>query len=77
MDDVRGLAARVLLASFDGPTLPDWARRRLEQGMGGICLYGTNVVDRAQIAALNRAVPGVQQGRPRTLRDISSSLGGV
>jgi beta-N-acetylhexosaminidase len=56
VDDVRGLAARVLLASFDGPTLPDWARRRLEEGMGGICLYGTNIVDRAQIAALNGQV---------------------
>ncbi|WP_426560548.1 glycoside hydrolase family 3 N-terminal domain-containing protein [Angustibacter sp. McL0619] len=53
---MRGLAARVLLASFDGPTLPDWARRRLEHGLGGICLYGTNIVDRPQIAALNRAV---------------------
>ncbi|GAA4355797.1 glycoside hydrolase family 3 protein [Angustibacter luteus] len=74
MDDVRGIAARVLLASFDGPTLPGWARRRLEQGLGGICLYGTNIVDRPQIAALNRAV---HEANPRAITSLDEEGGDV
>jgi beta-N-acetylhexosaminidase len=74
VDDVRGLAARVLLASFDGPTLPDWARRRLEAGLGGICLYGTNIVDRPQIAALNGAV---HEANPQAITSLDEEGGDV
>src|SRR5690349_23443812 len=41
--DLETLAARTVMASFDGGTLPEWARRRLSDGMGGICLFGENV----------------------------------
>jgi beta-N-acetylhexosaminidase len=41
--DLETLATRTVMASFDGGTLPEWARRRLADGLGGICLFGENV----------------------------------
>src|SRR4051812_5554295 len=41
--DLGTLAARTVMASFDGGSLPEWVRRRLADGMGGICLFGENV----------------------------------
>ena len=46
MDDLHILAARTVMASFAEPSLPDWARRRLADGLGGICLFGENVTSR-------------------------------
>ena len=43
MTELRTLALRTVMASFDGGSLPGWARRRLAEGMGGICLFGENV----------------------------------
>jgi beta-N-acetylhexosaminidase len=34
-----------LLASFRGPTAPSWLLRRLESGLGGVCLFGDNIED--------------------------------
>ncbi len=59
--DLETLATRTVMASFDGGTLPDWARRRLAQGMGGICLFGENVTSletvRQLCAAIHEAAP--------------------
>jgi beta-N-acetylhexosaminidase len=74
MDDVRGLAGRVLLASFDGPTLPAWVRDRLEQGLGGICLYGTNIQTLQQIRDLDAAV---HAARPEALTALDEEGGDV
>jgi beta-N-acetylhexosaminidase len=46
------LAARCLLASFQGPVPPDWIRRALADGLGGVVLFASNVEDRSQLAAL-------------------------
>jgi beta-N-acetylhexosaminidase len=43
MTDFQTLALRTVMASFDGGSLPGWARDRLAEGMGGICLFGENV----------------------------------
>lgn len=55
--DVRGLALQVLLPGFEGTTLPDDHRALLEQGLGGVCLFGSNTAaGHATTAALVAAV---------------------
>jgi beta-N-acetylhexosaminidase len=53
----ESLALRVLLASFPGTTLPsDWAVL-LNEGLGGICLFGSNTAGgRAAVAELTSAI---------------------
>lgn len=74
MADVRELALRVLLASFDGPTLPTWAADLLGEGLGGMCLYGSNVVDLGQIAQLTAAV---HAARPSAITSLDEEGGDV
>ena len=51
-DELERLAARCLLAGFEGPGTPDWLRPWLEQGLGGVCLFAWNVESRRQVAEL-------------------------
>ncbi|HWJ11440.1 MAG TPA: glycoside hydrolase family 3 N-terminal domain-containing protein [Nocardioides sp.] len=56
---VEELALRVVLGSFPGPALPaDWARL-LDEGLGGVCLFGSNLPgstdDAAALVAAVRA----------------------
>ena len=44
------------MASFAGPTLPDWMRRRLGDGLGSICLFGSNVTSPQQLADLTAEI---------------------
>ncbi len=57
------LADAVLQPGFVGTTPPDWIRRRLSEGLGGVVLFGRNIVDLEQVAALSSALaeenPGV------------------
>lgn len=46
----------MLLPGFAGTTAPDWLRRRLGEGLGGVVLFGRNVVDDEQVAALTAAL---------------------
>ena len=56
-DDLRTLALRVLLPGFAGTTLPDDYRALLEQGLGGICYFGSNTADGpAALAALSAEI---------------------
>jgi beta-N-acetylhexosaminidase len=56
-DDVRTLALRVLLPGFAGTTLPDDYRELLEQGLGGVCYFGSNTaVGPDALAALSAAI---------------------
>jgi beta-N-acetylhexosaminidase len=41
-----------LLPSFEGPEAPDWLRRLAADGLGGVVLFGSNVRDPEQVAAL-------------------------
>ncbi|MFI5606479.1 glycoside hydrolase family 3 protein [Amycolatopsis sp. NPDC051903] len=56
MTDLRRLAEAVLLPGFAGTTAPGWLRRRLGDGLGGVILFGRNVVDDEQVAALTAAL---------------------
>jgi len=56
VDDLEALAARVVMASFPGPVLPDWASRRLAQGLGSVCLFGSNIESSEQVAQLTAAI---------------------
>ncbi|QSR25298.1 glycoside hydrolase [Nocardioides aromaticivorans] len=63
MSVVGEVALRVQLASFEGPSLPaEWAAL-LEEGLGGVCLFGSNLTgsldDAASlVAAVRAARPG-------------------
>ncbi|EWC58209.1 Beta-hexosaminidase [Actinokineospora spheciospongiae] len=52
MSEIHELAEAVLLPGFAGTTAPDWVRDRLSAGLGGVVLFGRNVVDDEQVAAL-------------------------
>jgi beta-N-acetylhexosaminidase len=48
--------AAVLLPGFSGSELPDWVAARLRNGLGGICLYGSNFSSAAQVLELTEAI---------------------
>jgi beta-N-acetylhexosaminidase len=56
VDELDALAARVVMASFEGPTLPDWARRRLADGLGSVCVFGSNIESPSQLGELTSAI---------------------
>lgn len=41
-----------LLPGFEGPVAPDWLLGLLREGLGGVCLFATNVENPAQLAGL-------------------------
>lgn len=49
-------AHAVLLAGFTGPDVPPWLPGLHEQGLGGVCLYGSNVAAGRALAGLARSV---------------------
>jgi beta-N-acetylhexosaminidase len=56
------LAEAVVLPGFAGTTAPDWLRRRVADGLGGAILFGRNVVDDEQVAALTAQLRGERDG---------------
>ncbi|TMD05121.1 MAG: N-acetylmuramic acid 6-phosphate etherase [Chloroflexi bacterium] len=52
MDDLERLALGCLLPGFDGTVAPEWVRRRVAEGLGGVVLYGRNVRTPEQVASL-------------------------
>lgn len=48
--------AATLLPGFVGTTLPDWLERRLRDGLGGVCVFGPNIVSADQLRALTDAI---------------------
>jgi beta-N-acetylhexosaminidase len=62
-DQVRIWADGVLQPGFTGVTPPVWVLRRLDEGLGGVVLFGRNIVDLDQLSALTTALrernPGV------------------
>ncbi|MGZ4469079.1 MAG: glycoside hydrolase family 3 protein [Nocardioidaceae bacterium] len=61
-DALRRLAASVVLPGFTGTTVPDWLARGLDDGLAGVCLFGQNVADDAQVRALTDALHGRRAG---------------
>ena len=45
-------ALATLMPGFEGTELPAWVERRLAEGMGGVCLFATNVESPAQLKEL-------------------------
>ena len=54
--DLARLALAVVQPGFVGETAPSWLLARLEQGLGGVALFGRNIVDPAQVARLTAQV---------------------
>jgi beta-N-acetylhexosaminidase len=50
------VATSCILPGFEGTVAPDWVRRRLADGLGGVVLYAWNVESRGQLAALTSAL---------------------
>ncbi|MWB98786.1 glycoside hydrolase family 3 protein [Agromyces seonyuensis] len=53
---LRRDALTCLLPGFVGPTAPEWLLGLLGEGLGGVCLFGTNVERPAQVARLTAAI---------------------
>ncbi|WP_045742452.1 glycoside hydrolase family 3 N-terminal domain-containing protein [Actinoplanes rectilineatus] len=71
---LRRLALGTLLAAFDGPSAPDWARALLTEGLAGHTLFGANVTDPGQ---LTRLTADLRAARPDALIAIDEEGGDV
>ena len=58
---LRELALRTLLPAFPGTRVPAWALRLVREGLGGLALYGDNIVDLDQVATLTASL---REARP-------------
>ena len=56
VSELERLATSCIFPGFEGPTVPDWVRRRLTEGLGGLVLYSWNVESRDQVCALAAAL---------------------
>jgi beta-N-acetylhexosaminidase len=53
---LASLADAVLFPGFSGTSPPDWVRRRVGTGLGGVVLFARNCASSAQLAALTAAL---------------------
>ena len=44
------------MPGFVGTTVPDWLAQRLRDGLGAVCIFGPNIVSRAQLRELTAAI---------------------
>ncbi|MFF5294675.1 glycoside hydrolase family 3 N-terminal domain-containing protein [Paractinoplanes globisporus] len=68
------LAATVLQPGFVGTSAPDWVRRWLAEGLGGVALFARNVESPAQVAALTAQL---RAERPDVIVAIDEEAGDV
>ena len=61
MSELERLASSCILPGFEGPTVPDWVHRRLDEGLGGVVLYAWNVESAEQLAALTAELRGERE----------------
>ncbi|GAA1510239.1 beta-N-acetylhexosaminidase [Agromyces terreus] len=54
--DLRRDIHTTLLPGFVGTTAPEWLLARLRDGLGGVCVFGPNIVDAEQLRALNASL---------------------
>src|SRR4029453_17220135 len=71
---LRRLALRTLLAAFAGKTAPQWALRLLSEGLAGHTLFGFNIAEPVQVAALTAAL---REARPDVLIAVDEEGGDV
>jgi beta-N-acetylhexosaminidase len=50
------LAEAILIPPFPGAREPEWVRAHLQNGLGGVTLFGPNVQDREQLAGLTASL---------------------
>ena len=67
-------ALATLMPGFEGTELPEWVERRLRQGMGGVCLFATNVESPTQLANLTASI---RAANPRAVISIDEEGGDV
>jgi beta-N-acetylhexosaminidase len=72
--ELERLALGCLLPGFPGEEPPDWIRRLLEAGLGGVVLYAWNVRDPAQLRGLTDAL---RDERPELVVAIDEEGGDV
>ncbi|MEV6349442.1 glycoside hydrolase family 3 N-terminal domain-containing protein [Actinoplanes sp. NPDC051851] len=68
------LAAAVLQPGFTGTSAPDWVRRWLGAGLGGVALFARNIESPAQVAALTARLRAEQ---PDVIVAIDEEAGDV
>ena len=73
--DVRTQALQVLLPGFAGTRLPDDYRTLLEEGLGGICYFGTNTADGPDALAALSA--DIRSANPRAVIAVDEEGGDV
>ena len=62
MSSLERAAAACLWPGFPGHEAPDWVRRWLADGLGGVVLFAWNVRDSEQLAALTASLRAEQEG---------------
>ena len=72
--DLARLALAVVQPGFVGETAPSWLLARLEQGLGGVALFGRNIVDPVQVARLTAQV---HEANPAALVAVDEEGGDV
>ncbi|GIF17560.1 beta-N-acetylhexosaminidase [Actinoplanes tereljensis] len=72
--ELAKLAAAVLQPGFVGTTAPDWVRRWIGEGLGGVALFARNVESPAQVAALTAQL---RAERPDVIVAIDEEAGDV
>jgi beta-N-acetylhexosaminidase len=55
-DELERLATACIFPGFEGPVAPDWLRRRLQEGLGGVVLFAWNVESHEQLASLTASL---------------------
>ena len=71
---LRRLALHTMVAAFAGKSMPEWAGALLTDGLAGYTVFGTNVADGDQLAALTAQLRAV---RPDALIAIDEEGGDV
>ncbi len=74
MSDARHLIAGALLPGFEGHDLPEWLSRRLREGLGGVCLFSTNIGTPDQVRKLASAI---REANPNAVIAIDEEGGDV
>lgn len=64
----------VLMPGFRGYSAPAWLLDELDAGLGGVCLFGMNVIDRAQLGMLTG---GLREANPNIVIAIDEEGGEV
>lgn len=62
ISQLRRLADSVLLACFEGTSIPNWLEHRLRESLGGVCLFGRNIGTPDELYALTSALAATRAG---------------